>query len=128
MVEKGYHDGNLTELTGKHFGSSEEDRCEEIVEEEIGSRDEFNERVVGAIMLAAGKDIPKTCKSVPWWNEDCSRAIKGRNRTFIHLKKQPTLDTMTQYKRAQAVVRKTTHWQSEHGGDNTTIRLGGKQN
>lgn len=34
-------------------------------------------------------------------------AIKGRNRAFKQLKKQHNLETLVQYKRAQAVVRKT---------------------
>lgn len=34
-------------------------------------------------------------------------AIKGRNRAFKQLKKQHNLETLVQYKKAQAVIRKT---------------------
>ena len=44
---------------------------------------------------------------MPWWDKNCEMAIKGRNRAFKQLKKQHNLETLVQYKRAQAVVRKT---------------------
>ncbi len=45
-------------------------------------------------------------KSVPWWNENCKKAFKNRNKVFRQLKKHHSLEILIQYKRAQAVVRK----------------------
>lgn len=67
--------------------------------------------MVTAIIEAAVETIPKNAgskrkKSVPWWDESCSTAIKKRNKMFKQIKAHHTLETLINYKRAQAVVRK----------------------
>lgn len=70
---------------------------------------------------SAEETIPKSRgskrrQSVPWWDDNSSKAIKMRNRIFRQLKVHHTLDTLTQYHRAQVVVRRTirsakwTYW------------------
>lgn len=49
----------------------------------------------------------RTKKSVPWWNEEFRQAVKNRNRALRQLKKHYSTETLNQYKRLQAVVRKT---------------------
>ncbi len=46
-------------------------------------------------------------KVVPWWNEECFEAIKQRNKTFGELKRRHSLSNLLEYKKVQAVVRKT---------------------
>ncbi|CAJ1057684.1 RNA-directed DNA polymerase from mobile element jockey [Xyrichtys novacula] len=85
---------------------------EELHEEQWTGVDEWNERVVAAIIQSADGTIPKvsggrSVKSVPWWDNNCRQAIRARNRAFRLLKKQHTMETLIQYRRSQAVVKRT---------------------
>lgn len=46
-------------------------------------------------------------KSVPWWNEECNKAIKERNRTLKKVRKSMRYDDFIVYKKAQAIVRRS---------------------
>ena len=72
----------------------------------------FNDEVVSAIIQAAEASIPKsagrgTRKSVPWWNEECSEAIKVRNKAYKQVRRNFTPQCLNEYKRAQAILRRT---------------------
>jgi len=72
----------------------------------------LNSELVSAIHQAAEISIPKASgrilkKSVPWWNEQCSAAIKERSKAFEQIRKSHTFEALVQYKRAQAAVRRT---------------------
>ncbi len=82
--------------------------CVEMLNKNITEVEEMNENVVTAITEAAEFFFPKNGKSVPSWDERCSVVIKKRNKMFKQLKAHHTLETLINYKRAQAVVRKTT--------------------
>lgn len=57
-------------------------------------------------------------KAVPWWTEDCSKAVKTRNKAFRILKNTHNFQHLIQYKKAQVLVRRTVRrakracWQS----------------
>lgn len=64
------------------------------------------------IINAANASIPKRTtqgkkKVVPWWNEECSRAIRERNKAFRELKKNMTHENIIEYQRKRAVARRT---------------------
>lgn len=74
--------------------------------------DELNKEVVTAVIKSAIESIPKASgcrnkKNMPWWDENCKQAIKARNRAFRLLKKHHSMESLGQYKRSQAVVRRT---------------------
>ena len=39
---------------------------------------------------------------VPWWKEDCARAVKARKRAQSKLNRSPTIENLIEYKRARA--------------------------
>ncbi len=91
------------------------------MEESTTNIEEMNWKLSSAVIQTAEGNIPKSKgkkqgKSVPWWDDNCSKVIKMRNRTFRQLKNHHTIETLIQYKKAQAVVRKTirsakrTYW------------------
>ena len=52
-----------------------------------GDIDTVNNSVTSAIIAAASKSIPRgknrrDRKLVPWWTEECSKAVKVRNKAF----------------------------------------------
>lgn len=74
--------------------------------------EEFEKRVREGILMAAELAIPKSSgslkrRAVPWWDEKCSEAVKNRNRAFRVLKRTHNYQHMIEYKRRQAVVRRT---------------------
>ena len=80
--------------------------------EETGDVNIFNEMVSSAIYEAAIGSIPRSKgkmrrKAVPWWTEQCSDAVKKRNKAFRDLKRTHSFQNLIDYKRAQAVVRRT---------------------
>ena len=102
----------LKNANWEHFQIISAVKCfklHEIKEIEIP---EFNNALVNEIILSAEETIPKSkghrkCKNVPCWNDECSKAVKTRNKVFRHVKKYHSQDTLLEYKRAQAVVRRT---------------------
>merc|ERR1711867_149739 len=64
------------------------------------------------IINAAEQTIPKTSTNprhipVPWWNDECKRDIKAREKALEKFKKQPTLENMIEKKKKKAVARRT---------------------
>lgn len=61
--------------------------------------EEFNEKLVSIIIETEEETIPKTkegkgTKSVPWWDGNCRKAVKNRNKAFRQLKKHHSLDVL----------------------------------
>jgi len=64
------------------------------------------------IMVAADNSIKKSGsknykKMVSWWTNECKEAIKLRNKAFKTLKHNPIYKNLIDYKRKQAIVRRT---------------------
>ena len=83
--------------------------------------DEINHELVEVVIESAKQSIPMRSgnirkKSVPWWNDNCTKAIRDRNRAFRQLKLHHTLSVLIEYNKARAVVRKVvksakkSHW------------------
>jgi len=57
-------------------------------------------------------------KIVPWWNDECTKAVKDRNKAFRELKKTLIPITLIVYQRKRALARKIIkqakrkYWQS----------------
>ncbi|CAJ1057143.1 RNA-directed DNA polymerase from mobile element jockey [Xyrichtys novacula] len=73
--------------------------------------EEVNNSVTTAIITAATQAIPRsrngrTRKLVPWWSEECSKAVKARNKAFRKIKQNHTMASLLEYQRAQALVRR----------------------
>uniref|UniRef100_A0A3B5QAR3 Reverse transcriptase domain-containing protein n=1 Tax=Xiphophorus maculatus TaxID=8083 RepID=A0A3B5QAR3_XIPMA len=73
---------------------------------------DINLEISEIIMEAADNSIKKTgCrndkKMVPWWTNECKKAIKLRNKAFKVLKGNPIYKNLIDYKRKQAMVRRT---------------------
>lgn len=63
------------------------------------------------MMMSANESIPikkysKRKISVPWWNKDCDKAVRDRNRGYRALRKYPTEDKAVEYKRLRARARR----------------------
>ena len=64
------------------------------------------------ITEAAKQAIPQTTgkvmkRQVPWWNEECTNAIKENKRAFRKFKKSKTIENCISYKKARAKARLT---------------------
>ncbi len=75
--------------------------------------DDINSSIETSIIRAAVKSIPRTTttyhkkRSVPWWNEECSTAIKYKNFCLSQFKRHPTTENLISFKRARAKARQT---------------------
>lgn len=72
--------------------------------------DDFTKRITESANLAFG--IPKESKSniskrTPWWNSDCKKAIKERNRAQRKAEKHPTTDNLLRLRKLSAIARHT---------------------
>jgi len=77
-----------------------------------GDIDDINKQVTSAIIMAANEAIPRSKNQrsktlVPWWTEDCGKAVKSRNKAFRLVRRTHNMQHLIQYKKAQAVVRRT---------------------
>lgn len=87
------------------------DELNEIHDETDQSIDEMNHNLSMCMVVAASQSIPNTMSqkgktNVPWWNEECSGAIKKRNRAFKILRTTLTMDNLMDYQRKKALARK----------------------
>ena len=76
------------------------------------SADALNEQLCDDILRAANQHIPKTSSlpkriPVPWWSDDCQRAIRERRRCFRAFSRRPTTDNLIHFRKAKAVARRT---------------------
>ena len=85
----------------------------EMLEIEIGEDvDQLNTNVCRVILEAVERTIKRKegkgkKRMVPWWNKECSKAIKSRNKAFRRLKGNHRFENLIEYKRSQANVRRT---------------------
>ncbi|MCG8034496.1 MAG: reverse transcriptase-like protein [Candidatus Thiodiazotropha taylori] len=69
--------------------------------------DENNEIFVSEIMAACEKTIPKTQpnnkqkNTLPWWDENCSEAVKKKNKIYYKYRKNKTAALMEEYRRVR---------------------------
>lgn len=73
----------------------------EVVEGKI--REIFIEAANQAISKSKGK---MKRKAVPWWSDECAKAVKDRNKAFRILRRTHSLQNLIVYKYAQAKVKK----------------------
>src|SRR5207244_11662679 len=84
---------------------------------------------------AADRCIPKIAvstrfKPVPYWNDDCSMAIKMRNRARNLMNRTCLLDDCINYRRLKAIAHRTLkvasqqYWQTYCSSLTTTSKLG----
>lgn len=76
-----------------------------------GSIDDFNNSLSEVILNAAVEAIPcrgapKERVIVPWWNRDCDKAVKERNRAFRTLRRNVTQENVIYYKQCRASARR----------------------
>ncbi|XDV45291.1 hypothetical protein PO909_013411, partial [Leuciscus waleckii] len=93
--------------------------------------EECNEKLCKVLFEVTDKVIGKkgSCKkrkAVPWWTEECSTAVKNRNKAFRRIKQINLFEDFIYYKRALAEVRRIVRtakkkywrdWCNSIGGD-----------
>ncbi|MGL4646262.1 MAG: hypothetical protein ACRCVL_03935, partial [Cetobacterium sp.] len=88
-----------------------------------GDIDVCSDRLTSIIINAAEESIPKAkgkvrLKIVPWWNDECTKAAKVRNKAFRELRKTLIPITLISYQKKRAQARKIIkqakrkYWQS----------------
>lgn len=86
-------------------------RLEGISQNRYDSIDDFNVNVV-EIMHSTAKEVIgkgsglKQHKVVPWWSDECNKAIKARNKAFRKVKGSFSFNNLIEYKKTQAEVRR----------------------
>jgi len=75
------------------------------------NKDLMVEDSVEIIMEAATLYIPQRMagqknKNIPWWKEECSHAIKERNKAFKQLRENMSMSNLLEYKKARAKTRR----------------------
>ena len=86
----------------------------------------YNNNIVKAIHDAAEKSIPKTrpnnrTKCVPYWNKECSDAVKKRNKAQHRMKRTKDLADCIEFRKSKAEAQKTIrleqrrHWEEYCG-------------
>lgn len=73
--------------------------------------EEIDTKMTVTILEAANQTISKSKgrmkrKAVPWWTEECGRAVKERNKALKVLRRSHHFRTLIEYKQAQAKVRR----------------------
>lgn len=73
--------------------------------------DELNCCLCSAIVSAAKQTIrkkegKKKRKIVPWWGDECTNAIRKRNKAFKALKRNHCFQNYIEYKRKMAIVKR----------------------
>lgn len=74
--------------------------------------DRLNSDICNIILEAAKISVLRTGgrirekKSVPWWSNECSVAVRSRNKAFKKLKKNHCFQNLIEYQRMQANVRR----------------------
>ncbi|KAL2092947.1 hypothetical protein ACEWY4_010259 [Coilia grayii] len=72
----------------------------------------MNDSVSAFIYIKARESIPmsegkRNMKNVPWWNDQCTKAIKDRNKALQLLRKTLTPDNLLDYQSKKALARRT---------------------
>ena len=112
--------------------------CRERLTDELESDDiaTFASNITETIISVARKNIPETtpmlhARVVPYWNKECNRAVKGRNRARIHFRNTRDLDDNIEYKRLKGVAQRTIkiaakeYWEEYCDSLDSATKLGG---
>ena len=83
------------------------------------SADNLNDELCENMLRSANKHIPKTSPlpkriPVPWWSDDCQRAIRERRRRYRAFSRRPTTDNLILFRKARAAARKTIREAKRH--------------
>ncbi|KAI5723741.1 hypothetical protein M8J76_010312 [Diaphorina citri] len=75
--------------------------------------EEFTQDIISACEDNIPRSNPENMKPrVPWWTEECYKAIKNKNKCYRKYKSTLSPDDFTLFKRARAISRKTV-WQAK---------------
>ncbi len=88
--------------------------CHNRMSEFCNSREDvevFNYKLCEVLQNTAEEVIGKKKagnrrKAVPWWNEECSEAVRKRNKALKRVRRSFSYHDFIKYKRAQAIVRR----------------------
>ncbi|KAI5737170.1 hypothetical protein M8J76_010687 [Diaphorina citri] len=75
--------------------------------------EEFTEDIISACVNNIPRSNPQNAKPrVPWWNEECYKAIKEKNKCYRRYKRTLSAEDSISFKRARAICRKTV-WKAK---------------
>ncbi|KAI5730610.1 hypothetical protein M8J76_015635 [Diaphorina citri] len=75
--------------------------------------EEFTQDILSACENNIPRSNPQNVKPrVPWWNEDCYKAIKEKNKCYRKYKQTLSAEDSISFKRARAICRKTV-WKAK---------------
>lgn len=111
------------------------ERCRSLEYREDLSIDGTYEQLVHTVIDAANSSIPKTktttrFRPVPYWNEECSRAIERRNHARNRMNRTRGLEDCIEYRRLKGIAQRTLkdasreHWTNYCSSLTTTTKLG----
>ena len=77
-----------------------------------GGYDISAEKFTSLVLDAANECIPRTSTAsrrtpVPWWSEECKKALRARKRAFKSFDRNSTTENLIAYRKANAHVRRT---------------------
>lgn len=77
-----------------------------------GNTEDWSKSFSNVVKNAAEKAIPikrqrERNKMVPWWNQDCTDAIRARNKAFKRLCRRPIESLVIEYKKLKAMAKRT---------------------
>ena len=81
--------------------------------ESFASTDEANKYLTESIIDAAHQSIPRSSPThkhkpeVPWWNKKCSTERKIVRNAYGRMRRNPSANNITTYRRRQAIKRRT---------------------
>ncbi len=83
--------------------------CEMV--DDIEDIEEFSKKISEVLRNKAEEVIGKKKningkKAVPWWNKECSKAVRERNKAMKKARKSVLFSEYINFKRAQAIVRR----------------------
>ena len=92
------------------------------------------EKFSGEVIRAAREAIPTSKpnprkRMVPWWNEECSRAVRRKRAAFLKMKRSFRYADIIQFKELRALARKTilhakkSYWKNFCDNLNTTSNI-----
>ncbi|KAI5724929.1 hypothetical protein M8J77_008903 [Diaphorina citri] len=75
--------------------------------------EDFTQDIISACVNNIPRSNPQNAKPrVPWWNEDCYKAIKEKNKCYRKYKRTLSAEDSISFKRARAICRKTV-WKAK---------------
>lgn len=115
VISNGQRQPDRYRKTKWRLDTADWDAFREIISLPIGgansSIDATSDEISEAILIAANKTIRKTSaviqrKSVPWWNDEVSSAIRQKKSTLKVFKSSPTMENHISFKKSRAQARR----------------------